>query len=80
MHTQKIPLDGREILNNFLIFLRNKIRQKAERGVLKNFQWEARLVVRVMADSEILWFWQIWLRIWILAIFQSAALSGPIDF
>ena len=43
-------------MNNFLIFLRNKIRQEAERDVLKNFQREARLVVRVMADSEILGF------------------------
>ena len=53
---KKIPLDGREILNNFLIFLRNKIRQEAERDVLKNFQRDARLVVGVMANVEILGF------------------------
>ena len=32
----------------------------------------------VMAESEILRFGQVWLRIWILAIFQSAALSDRI--
>ena len=31
-----------------------------------------------MAESEILRFGQVWLRIWILAIFQSAALSDRI--
>ena len=44
--------------------------------MLKNFQREARPVGKVMADSQILRFWLIWLRFGILAIFQSAALSG----
>ena len=77
---KKIPLDGREILNNNLIFLRKKVSQMGDWSVLRSFQWESCLLVRVMTESENLGFWQIWLRFGILAIFQSAALSGPIDF
>ena len=46
--------------------------------MLVNFKRELRLVEEVMAESEILGYWEIWPRIWILTIFQSAALSDRI--